>query len=117
MGKYSRAYLHPQSQAKGITAHPLWRGIGCLLIILIPIIAFAAARLLGQTNTRQGWVEIPEELTGSLNLPVLGTIYFVDLAVMIILIIIGFGILTVLYALMYRLFGPSRYGPLDAPPN
>ena len=30
-----------QPEDKGI--HPIWRGIGCLLLILIPIIAFAAA--------------------------------------------------------------------------
>jgi len=37
--------------------------------------------------------------------------------VMIILLVIGFGLLTVLYALMFRLFGPPTYGPLDAPPQ
>jgi hypothetical protein len=117
MGKYSRAYLHPQSRASQLAAHPLWRGIGCILIIVVPIISFAAARLMVQANTNQGWIGIPAEMTGSFRIPFLGTVYFLDLAITLVFIIIGFGILTIFYALMYRLFGPPRYGPLDVPPD
>ena len=44
MGKYERFDNFAQVQQpedKGL--HPIWRGIGCLMLILIPIIAFAAA--------------------------------------------------------------------------
>jgi hypothetical protein len=100
-----------------MVAHPLWRGIGCILIIVVPIISFAAARLIVQANNDQQWVKIPSELAGSINLPVLSTVYFIEIALTLIFIIIGFGILTVVYAFLYRLFGPPRYGPLDVPPN
>jgi hypothetical protein len=79
--------------------------------------AFAGAKMLVQVNSRQNWVSIPKELAGSIIVPAIGRVLYADLAVMIILIVIGFGLLTVLYALMYRLFGPPTYGPLDAPPQ
>jgi hypothetical protein len=34
-----------------------------------------------------------------------------------ILSIIGFGLLSVIYAVMYRVAGPPRYGPFDIPPS
>jgi len=117
MSKYTRPYLHPQTSLRDIAAHPLWRGIGCLLLVVVPIISFAAARLLVQENSRQGWIRIPAEMRGSLAIPILGPVYAVDLAVTILIIILAFGLLTVVYALLYRLFGPPRYGPLDAPPD
>ncbi|HLE51688.1 MAG TPA: hypothetical protein VI755_06475 [Anaerolineales bacterium] len=86
-------------------------------MILLPIIAFAGAKVLVQMNSRQNWVPISKELAGSIVVPVIGRVLYADLAVMIILIVIGFGLLTVLYALMYRLFGPPTYGPLDVPPE
>lgn len=35
----------------------------------------------------------------------------------VILMFIGFGILSVVYAMMYRVVGPPRYGPFDIPPD
>jgi hypothetical protein len=117
MSKYTRPYLHPPTSIRGIPAHPLWRGIGCILLILIPIISFAGAKYLVQANSRQGWIRIPAEMRRSLEVPILGPVYFVDLAVTILIIILAFGLITVVYALIYRLFGPPRYGPLDAHPD
>lgn len=117
MSKYTRPYLHPQTSIRGIPAHPLWRGIGCIMLVVIPIVSFAAARLLVQMNTRQGWIRIPIEMRRSVEVPILGPVFAVDLAVTTLIVIIAFGLLTVVYALVYRLFGPPRYGPLDAPPD
>jgi hypothetical protein len=117
MSKYHQPYLNPASKPRPWKIHPIWRGIGCLLLILLPIIAFAAAKVLVQENFRQHWVSIPEQLAGSMVVPSIGRVFYTDLAVTIILIVIGFGLLTVLYAMVYRLFGPPTYGPLDAPPQ
>ena len=117
MSKYNRPYLNPAAKPRPWRIHPIWRGIGCLILILLPIIAFAGAKVLVQMNSRRNWVSISKELAGSIVVPVIGRVLYADLAVMIILIVIGFGLLTVLYALMYRLFGPPTYGPLDVPPE
>lgn len=117
MSKYTQTFQRPSKKPRPWNVHPIWRGIGCILIILIPIISFAGATLLVQENLKQRWVQIPEELQRSFDVPSVGQVLFADLAVAFILMVIGFGLLTIIYALIYRMFGPSPYGPMDAPPR
>jgi hypothetical protein len=117
MTKYDPTY-QPRSRRSIIPpVHPVWRGIGCLLLILLPIISFAGAKLLVQANSRQRWIQIPSELSGSFIAPVVGRIFYADLALAVILIVIGFAIITVVYAIIYRIIGIPRFGPLDSPPG
>ncbi|MFL7893696.1 MAG: hypothetical protein ACK2UM_11455 [Anaerolineales bacterium] len=117
MTKYDPTY-QPKSRRSIIPpVHPVWRGIGCLLLVLLPIISFAGAKLLVQANSRQRWVQMPSELTNSFIVPVIGRVFFADLALAVILIVIGFAIITVAYAIIYRIIGIPRFGPLDSPPG
>ncbi len=54
-----------------------------------------------------------------ISVPVLGPIdhLWANLMLTLILSLLGFTLLTALYALVYQFIGPSRYGPLDAPPE
>ncbi|MCK4725203.1 MAG: hypothetical protein KAT29_05360 [Anaerolineales bacterium] len=118
MGKYDK--YNPQSHMAETPwkIHPVWRGIGCLMILIIPALAFAGAILVVQANADQKWVPIPAELSQSLTLPLFGTVESI-LAVVIVavlLALIGFGVMTIIYSLVYSLIGPPRYGPQDAPP-
>lgn len=117
MSKYNQTYRRPAPKSKPWSVHPIWRGIGCLLIVLIPIISFAGATMLVKENLQQRWVQIPDELKGSFDVPSIGQVLFADLAVAVILMVIGFGLLTIVYAIIYRMFGPSPYGPMDVPPQ
>lgn len=117
MGKYSREYLHPPYPPRLRYIHPIWRGIGCLFFLLIPVIAFLGAKAIILENSLQHWVLIPRVLRYGFSVPIIGEVTVITLMVTFLLILIGFGILTVLYALIYRLFGPPRYGPLDVPPD
>jgi hypothetical protein len=109
---------------------PIWRGIGCLLIILVPVMSFAAADL----SWRFFWLRglIPQELLVTPQppdwiglLPVVQAAYWfvfskeAILAILVLTVIYTIflaGIISVFYAFMYRLTAPSKYGPLDAPP-
>ena len=108
----------------------LWRGIGCLIIILVPVLSFAAASLAMPALLSRGL--IPQELLFTPEIPswlwyapVLAQIVqflfgryaiaAILLLTFLFILIIGGGF-SVLYAFMYRIFGPKRYGPLDAPP-
>lgn len=118
MGKYDK--YNPQSHMAETPwkIHPVWRGIGCLMILIIPALAFAGAILVVQANADQKWVPIPAELSQGLTLPLFGTVESI-LAVVIVavlLALIGFGVMTIIYSLVYSLIGPPRYGPQDAPP-
>lgn len=116
MSRYSRPFMHPAAKPRPWKIHPIWRGIGCLLIFLLPIISFAGAMLLVRENFEQRWVDFPEEFTRLSVASPLGRLYLADVAVWIVLMILGFALLTLLYAFANRLFGPPRYGPLDMPP-
>jgi cobalamin synthase len=42
--------------------------------------------------------------------------FYAHAAVSILYMVLIGGIISVIYAVVYRMVGPSRYGPLDAPP-
>src|SRR4030065_1447811 len=48
--------------------NPIWRGMGCLIIIIVPLISFAAAKVLIDYGIQQGWAR-PQELLGYPKLP------------------------------------------------
>jgi hypothetical protein len=118
MAKY-RQYERPEIEKKDpLEVHPIWRGIGCIFLIIMPIVAYAGALLLLEANGRQNWVRVPVELSQSVSLPVLGAMphLYATLVVTAILLVLGFGLLTIVFAIFNSAFGPPRYGPYDAPP-
>lgn len=117
MGRYRRSYIAEEAQRRQWEIHPIWRGIGCIFMLLIPVMAFAGAYVLVRENFQQRWLPVPSELTTTIFIPLFGTrLYVADLVVTVALMVIGFGLVTVVYAFIYRMIGPSPYGPLDAPP-
>ena len=112
MGKYSASFKQVFQKPRPWEIHPVWRGIGCLLIILLPILSLAASRLLIQENSRQQWVSVPRFLWFGFTMPAIGRIYLVDLAVSILLLAVIFGILTVIYSLIFRIFAPRGWSNL-----
>ena len=116
MGRYTLTNAPERSKPRPWKIHPIWQGIGCLLLIIIPVLSFTAAYLLIRENFKMGWVSLPPEMLKSFVVPQLGYIYVADIIFALILIFLGFGILSVVYSFIYRLVGPPRYSPLDAPP-
>jgi hypothetical protein len=119
MGKYDK--FSPQSHAakRPWVIHPVWQGIGCILMFLIPVISYAAAVLIVQANVEQGWLPMPAELTRSVQILDYGSVdyLFANLLVAALLSILIFTVMFAFYSLLYRSVGPSQYGPMDAPPN
>jgi len=118
MTKYTQYSRRPEMEERPWKVHPIWRGIGCIMAIIIPIMSYAGAVLLVQLNQQQGWLPVPRELTSTIYLPFLGNVpsLYANLIVTLVLMLIGYGILTTLYAMLYRVIGPPSLGPLDAPP-
>lgn len=112
MGKndlYSPSSL--QSAKKPI--HPIWRGIGFIFIILIPILSYIGALVLLEENTKRGWFGIPRELFVPIFDPLLG----VKIGIAIVLMIILYGIYTLISFIVLSIAAPPRYGPFDVPPQ
>ena len=111
--------------------HPVWRGIGCLLMIVVPVMAFAGAVTLVNYGIPARW-PIPQELLGHVQFPnwVWNTVTLKDIAAAInrvdnpvadlvffvVLLLLLSGIVSTAYAIIFRLIGPPRYTPLDVPP-
>ena len=130
MGKYS-SYTRKQVKPRVVTVHPVMRGIGCLMIVLVPILSYGIALLLVNYGLSHGW-PIPRSWFGHptihpllLRLEGLRPIW--DFLIrqnnlianviftVAIMVVIG-GIMSIIYGYMYTLFGPPQYGPTDVPP-
>jgi hypothetical protein len=111
--------------------HPIWRGIGCMFMLLVPAMSLALSSLLIEEALKKGF-PIPRELLGvpvmhpllfrvpglvSLLLWVesLNNLYAILVGAFTLTILLG-GIFALVYAFVYRLVGPPLYSGLDAPP-
>lgn len=111
MDKYSYRYAQKDDPNKG-KIHPIWRGIGCLLLILIPLLAYAGSQVLIDAAAQNDWFVVPVELRGPAGFP----FTYAELMGTVLLSMIGFGVAVILYSFIYRFIGPPKYGPTDAPP-
>lgn len=110
-----------------------WRGIGCLLMIILPVMSFAGAIVLLQIPYIRGlFYQASPALFGPPSLPPVlwkikslapffSIIYsWTDLEAKLILtfmvLLVLSGVIGVVYAATYRSTN-RRYGPKDAPPS
>jgi hypothetical protein len=131
MGKYSSKVQKKELTQADKTPHAVWRGIGCLMLLIIPIISIALGIETMNYGLKEEWL-IPYQLQGypdmpkiftsisalrQLTQPIRQTENFYGYAAFSVLymILIG-GFISVLYAIVWRVVGPDRYGPFDAPP-
>ena len=102
MGMYKKEVQREETRRKG--PHPVWRGIGCVLIVLIVVMSFAGSSLLVDANRDNNWVDVPEEIQGSL--PVIRImdepVLYVELIMAFILAVVGFGIFVLFYSFIFR---------------
>ena len=112
MGKY-RFASEQQVKERPYKVHPIWRGIGCVLMILIPLMSFAGASMLYDANLENRWFYPipPIKYVPNNSVDLVWT-----LGLTLIISILGFVLFFVIYSFIYRFAGPSKYGPLDAPP-
>ena len=130
MGKYT-SYTRTPPKPRNTGVHPLMRGIGCFMMVLVPILSWGLALLLVDYGYRSGWpipsswmgrVEVPTFLLGLENLrPVWNFLMtqprlIAHLVFTVAIIVVIGGLMSVLYGYIYTIFGPPRYGPQDAPP-
>jgi hypothetical protein len=111
--------------------HPIWRGIGCILIIVVPLLAFVLTVVFIPTIIATG--KVPNQLLGHVHFPdwafkvrivadIAGYISSLDnlwlnIITFFVVLLILTGVASLLYSLIYTLVGPARYSALDAPPT
>lgn len=130
MGKYSSSARRPPPPKRD-RIHPLVRGIGCLMFVLVPILAYGIATLVVPMSARWG-LPIPPEWYGHTNIqnpaatiPYLADFFdiilrqdnlFVNLIFAVIITILLYGVLSIVYGYVYSMAAPSQLGPMDVPP-
>jgi hypothetical protein len=131
MGRYDYSERR-RIAAKKRGPHPIWQGIGCLIIIILPIISYALADATIQAGVNARWTFLPYELLGAPRFPdfvwkywqlaaLAGPIskinnLYANLVLTGIYAIIFGGLASLGYSIVYRYIGPPRYGPQDVPP-
>ncbi len=131
MGRYT-SYQAPKPKVKRDEVHPVMRGIGCILLVLVPIIAYGSSVYVVDYGVQKGWpipiawlgiVDIPPLLRKLAGLTVVWNFLqaqnnlTANLFFALTITIVIFGILAILYGFLYKLFGPPEYGPTDMPPE
>jgi hypothetical protein len=127
MGKYQSS-SRKKVKERNHEVHVAWRGIGCLMMLVIPIMAIALGYETINYGLENDWV-IPFQLLGfprypewfylsnglmQLLSPFTATKHFYAYATASILyMILLSGVMSVIYAYVYRVVAPPRYGPLD----
>ena len=134
MGKYS--FANRQTSRPRREVHPVMRGIGCIMIILVPLLAFGSAVLLVNYGASHGW-PIPPTWLGAptfhpllwrlslTSTPIATVLNFLqaqnnlvaNLVFAIAITVVVGGLMSIIYGYIYTIFGPARYGPTDAPPS
>jgi hypothetical protein len=141
----SRYHANIKKEERPWNIHPIWRGIGCVWLALLPVMAYAAAWMVTRyvifTPKFQNFVRnidasarvnfIPQDLYNHITLPSLQLnkfffdfnvlirwlpgmpLYYIDLLLFLAFVFIGIGIASLVYALMYRSFGPPK-SPYEA---
>jgi len=111
--------------------HPVMRGIGCIMIVAVPILAYGIAVLLVNYGAARGWLIPPGWLGQPTFHPLLWRLQGLNVVLnflqtqnnltanlvfaVAITVVIG-GIMSMIYGYIYSIFGPPRYGPTDEPP-
>ncbi len=132
MGKYDSLNRRRRSAKVSEGPHPIWRGIGCLMLVIVPVMSFGFAVFTMDYATRFDW-PLPRDFFGFVRppdvlyrsqvlIPILNAINSVEnlygyiVFTFIYIILLG-GVMSFVYAVAYRLVGPPVYGPLDMPPR
>jgi hypothetical protein len=105
-----REYQTIQPKQKRVI-HPIWRGIGFLLMIIVPVLSYFAAIEILDANSANNWVPIPAEFLMKGADPLLA----VKIGLAVVLAILVFILFNFVAFLSNSLFGAPRYGPQDSP--
>jgi hypothetical protein len=113
MGRVTRHYVDEDPElARRKRIKPLWRGIGCLLIVIFGIIGYYASGWLLEANAKNHWVYIPPELLWPSFARWLPPGTLIRIVVGLLLVMLGFGVFTTVYAVFF----PIKPSETDVPP-
>jgi hypothetical protein len=94
-----------EERAREDLPHPIWRGIGLIMIILVPILSFVIAdELVKYFGTNVPEFTLPLEMQRTVDIPIYGEVndFFGVLAFAVIITIAIFALFSIMNAFVYR---------------
>jgi hypothetical protein len=113
MGRDTWRYAqHEREREARRRVNPIWRGVGCILLVALAVAGYAIAGWFLRENAAQSWVYLPPELMNIPRLEFLPTGIVVQLFIAFVFMLFGYGVLALAYAMAF----PIKPGETDAPP-
>jgi hypothetical protein len=109
----------PKKQEKEkVKIHPIWRGVGFVMMIIIPIISYAATEVLIKQNMISNWFPWPYDLFAKPGEFLYNGDYLLYLKIILTVAfsLLIYAIFTLVTFVLSSAFGRTRLGPYDAPP-
>ncbi len=109
------------SRREGPKIHPVWRGVGFALMILIPVISYAAMEVLLAQNDSNGWVALTPDMMAQpgqfLYSIIPDPMLYVKGVVFLIILMVLFAIFSFASFLLTGMFGlTAKSDPFYVPP-
>jgi hypothetical protein len=104
--------MHDKEREKSKELNPAWRGVGCVLMVVLSAGGYFLADWFLTQNEINDWFSLPETLINIPFLPFLPSGLLLKIAVAIVFFIVSFGLINVVYAFLF----PIRPGKYDSPP-
>lgn len=92
--------------------NPIWRGVGCVLLVALAAAGYLGAGWFIRENALQGWLYLPPELINVPRLTFLPAGLLLQLFIGFLFMVFGYGVLAVVYAMAF----PIQLGETDVPP-
>ncbi len=113
MSKYNISFVRKDLPRKTTRkVHPIWRGIGFLMIILIPGLSYVASLVILQENKTRHWFPLPTDLLVRWQDPEI----LIKVLLTIIIAVVVYSLFMLVTFLLNSMFGGAAYIPPDAPP-
>ncbi len=112
-------------------ANPIWRGIGCILIIVVPLLSYGLMLIFSPLIIATG--KVPYQLLGHPHFPEwvfksqISTMVasyissinnlWANIIIFLVMALILTTLASLFYSAIYAIVGPARYTELDAPPT
>jgi hypothetical protein len=101
--------------------HPVWRGVGFVFMILIPIMSYASMQVILTQNYRHGWVPLTPDMMaveGQLLYSIIpDPLLYVKLVIFLLCLMVFFAIFTLISFYITAMFGiNAKNDPFYVPP-
>ena len=115
MAKHNRFRKDLPTAPNKLPLHPIWRGIGCIMAVILPVVSFILSTILFQNRDKFNWMLVPPELM--LNNYPKDPLLLAKIVYAAIILFLIIAVLALVTFFISKIFAPSNYGPYDVPPE